>query len=264
MCSVVVLVRPGHDWPIILGANRDEMKDRPWAPPARHWPDRPNVTAGIDQLAGGTWLGVNDEGVIACVLNRMNSLGPAPGKRSRGELVLEALDHATAKDAAEALGAIDPAAYRTFNMVIADAAAAFWLRSPAPVSGGWVEVEALPAGVSMITAHDRNDPRSLRTSHYLPQFQAAPPPEPGNARVSDAVVPRPDGQWSSWEQLLGSRQAAAGGSSADAMEIVTDSGFETVCSSLLALPAHGLARRRPVWRFAAGRPSRVPFQPVGL
>jgi hypothetical protein len=264
VCSVVALLRPGHDWPLVLGANRDEMADRPWAPPARHWPDRPNVVAGIDRLAGGTWMGVNDEGVVACVLNRMNSLGPAAGKRSRGELVLEALDHATAEEAAAALGAIEPAAYRSFNMVIADAAGGFWLRSPAPVRGGWVEVEPLPAGVSMVTAHDRNDPSSKRIAFFLPRFEAAAPPEPGEARVPDRKARPDEGDWTAWERLLASTEPAPGGSATDAMEIVTDFGFETVCSSLVALPAHGLARRRPVWRFAAGRPSRVPYAPVEL
>ena len=54
MCTVVILRRPGHDWPLILATNRDEMTDRPWRPPGRHWPDRAEVTAGRDELAGGT------------------------------------------------------------------------------------------------------------------------------------------------------------------------------------------------------------------
>src|SRR5437764_973522 len=98
MCTLVILRRPDHDWPVVIGANRDEMIDRPALPPGRHWPDRPEVTAGKDLLAGGSWLGLNDWGVAAAVLNRHGSLGPAPGQRSRGELVLEALDHADAAD----------------------------------------------------------------------------------------------------------------------------------------------------------------------
>ncbi len=93
MCTVVILRRPGHDWPLILAANRDEMTDRPWRPPGRYWSERAEVTAGQDEFAGGTWLGLNDWGVIAGVLNRPGSLGPDPGLRSRGELPLEALDH---------------------------------------------------------------------------------------------------------------------------------------------------------------------------
>jgi len=105
MCTLVILRRPDHRWPVLIGANRDEMIDRPWDPPGRHWPDRPEVVAGLDKLAGGSWLGINDWGVAAAVLNRHGSLGPAPGIRSRGELVLEALDHADAAAAAEALAA---------------------------------------------------------------------------------------------------------------------------------------------------------------
>src|SRR5437773_2414816 len=55
MCTLVILRRPEHAWPIIIGANRDEMIDRPALPPDRHWPDRPEVVAGLDRLAGGTW-----------------------------------------------------------------------------------------------------------------------------------------------------------------------------------------------------------------
>src|SRR5437764_11706760 len=103
MCTLVILRRPDHHWPVLIGANRDEMIDRPALPPGRHWPDRPEVVAGLDQLAGGAWLGLNDLGVAAAVLNRQGSLGPAPGPRSPGQLVLEALDHADAADAAAAL-----------------------------------------------------------------------------------------------------------------------------------------------------------------
>ena len=41
MCTLIMLRRPGNDWPLLLAANRDEMGNRPWEAPARHWPDRP-------------------------------------------------------------------------------------------------------------------------------------------------------------------------------------------------------------------------------
>ena len=89
MCTLVLLRRPDHRWPLLLAANRDELANRPWAPPGRHWADRPEVTAGLDRTAGGSWLGMNDHGLVAAILNRRGSLGPAADKRSRGELVLE-------------------------------------------------------------------------------------------------------------------------------------------------------------------------------
>src|SRR5216683_3255179 len=128
MCTLVILRRPEHAWPVVIGANRDEMIDRPAMPPGRHWPDRTEVVGGLDLQAGGSWLGVNDWGVAAAILNRHGSLGPAAGLRSRGELVLEALDHADAVAAAAALSHLEPAAYRTFNLIVADNRDAFWLR----------------------------------------------------------------------------------------------------------------------------------------
>ena len=249
MCTLVILRRPGHDWPLILAANRDEMIDRPWQPPARHWPDRPQVLAGLDELAGGTWLGLNDDGVVAAVLNRRGSLGPEGGKRSRGELVLEALDHADAGEAAIALAGLNAGAYRGFNMVVADNCDAYWLANREN-DRGIIEVKPLPVGLSMLTAGDRNDPTSPRITRYLPQFEAAPPPDPAA------------GDWAAWQSLMASKGNPAG--PMGDMCVVTDVGFGTLSSSLIALPALHLADSRPIWRFAAGRPDEVLYNLVDL
>ncbi|HEY0205282.1 MAG TPA: NRDE family protein, partial [Acetobacteraceae bacterium] len=90
MCTVVLSLRPGHPWPLLLAANRDERVDRPWDPPAAHWPGRPGVVAGRDRLGGGTWMAMRN-GLVAAVLNRPGSLGPAPDKLSRGDLPLQAV-----------------------------------------------------------------------------------------------------------------------------------------------------------------------------
>ncbi len=252
MCTVVILHRPGHDWPMLLATNRDEMADRPWRPPGRHWPDRANVTAGIDELAGGTWLGVNDEGVVAAILNRRDSLGPDARLRSRGELVLEALDHFDAAEAAPALGDLDGASYRSFNMIVADNRDAFWLKSPGAAADGRIAVEKIPPGLSMITSAELNDPAAPRISHYRPRFEAAAAPDPET------------GDWSGWETLLSCRDSAPGAGPAEAMTIVTDHGFGTLSSSLIALPGMHRGRRRPIWRFAAGRPGEAPWKDVSV
>ncbi|TDQ80450.1 uncharacterized protein with NRDE domain [Dongia mobilis] len=248
MCSVIILNRPGHDWPILIAANRDEMHDRPWLPPARHWPDRPEIVAGQDLLAGGSWLGINDFGVVAGILNRPNTLGPQAGKRSRGELVLDALDLADADAAIEMLAQLDAAAYRPFNMFVADNSAAFWLRN----DGTQLIAETLPPGLSMITAHDRNDPGSRRIRYYLPQWQAAEAPLPERQ------------DWREWEALLGSRRHEPGGDVFDAMHIVSNTGFGTMSSSLIALPSVQHSERLPVWRFLGGRPETIAWQEIDL
>lgn len=254
MCTVVILRRIDHDWPILIAANRDEMADRPWLPPGRHWLDRAEVTAGLDRLAGGAWLGINDWGVVSGILNRRNSLGPDPKLRSRGEIVLEALDHADARLAAQALAALDGRSYRSFNMFIADNRDAYWVRSLGPDSDRRVEVMDIPEGLSMITSADRNDLGSSRIRLYLPQFARTAPPDPEKD------------DWLGWERLLAAREAVPGGEPAEAMNIVTERGFGTLSSSLIALPSIERvgAGGRAIWKFAAGRPDDAPFVAVDL
>jgi uncharacterized protein with NRDE domain len=250
MCTLVILRRPGDDWPLLIATNRDEMLDREWSAPARHWPDRPEITAGRDNLAGGSWLGLNDHGVIAGILNRMGSLGPSDGKRSRGELVLEALDHADAAAAAQALAELDGAAYRPFNLILADNSEAFWLRHD---GSGPIRRRAIPPGLSMFTAGDRNDPQSARVRIHLPRFESAAIPAPESA------------DWAEWEQLLASKlydENSAGGDGA--MCVATNFGFGTVNASLLALPSLSGPARRPLWRFSPGPPNENSFSIINI
>ncbi|MGE5537848.1 MAG: NRDE family protein [Gemmatimonas sp.] len=248
MCTMVILRRPGHLWPVLIAANRDENGGRPWDPPGRHWADRPEVVAGRDRLADGSWLGINDHGVVAGILNRRASLGPEAGKRSRGELVLEALDHADAREAVRALAALDGAAYRPFNLVVADNRDAAWVRHSGATR---VEVLAIPTGLSMLTAGDLDDATSPRVRRYLPRFQTAAIPDPGAA------------DWREWQSLMTSTERDPWESPRAAMNIVTDGPFGTVSSSLIALPQPG-TDLKPVWRFAAGRPGQAPYEDVPL
>jgi hypothetical protein len=226
------------------------MPGRCCSPPiVTRWPIAPG-----DLLAGGSWLGVNDHGVVAGILNRPGALGPAPGKRSRGELVLEALDHADAVAAAAALIQLDTDAYRPFNLVVADDRDAYWLRHD---NTGRIEELAVPDGVSILTSNDLNDLSSARIRRYLPRFEAARTPDP------DA------GDWTDWQHLMESRMSEQGAGPRGALNIVTDGPYGTVSSSLIAIPefapAHiGAPPRKPVWLFAAGRPGTVPYQPVEI
>ena len=239
MCTVTILIRPGHDWPLILAANRDERLDRTWDKPAAWWPERPGVIAGRDHSGGGTWMGVNAKGVVAAVLNRQGSLGPAPGKRSRGELPLLALAHGTAAAAALAIAALDAGRWRGFNLVLADAGGAIFMRG---AGHGKPHAEPLPPGTHMVTAHDPNDPESPRVARHLGRFAAATPPSAGD--------------WRAWTDIVSDRSGEAG----EQINVEPRAGFGTVCSSLLALPANA----PPLWLFAAGPPHETVFQPVTI
>jgi hypothetical protein len=246
MCTLVMLRRPDHAWPLVIGANRDEMIGRPAEPPGRHWPDRPEVIAGHDLLAGGSWLGLNDWGVAAAVLNRHGSLGPAAGMRSRGELVLEALDHADAVDAATALADLDPTSYRSFNLIVADNRDAFWLRH---AGGGEIDVHPISSGLSLIAAGDLNEFATPRLAFALIPFTAA-------------AAPDADGTWSAWEALLSDDRPPRGGPPEAALRFRTERGYGTMSSALIALPMAPAAERRPVFRVARWLPQPAPWQDV--
>jgi hypothetical protein len=180
------------------------------------------------------------------VLNRHGSLGPARGQRSRGELVLEALDHADAAAAAEALSDLDPEAYRTFNLIIADESHGFWLRH---AGGPRVEAKPLKDGLSMIAAGDLDELTTRRLELALPAFRAWPTPDPDNE------------DWSGWQSLLGSTRAPPNEPATAAMRFRTD-GYGTVSSAVIALPARDGSDRRPVFRFAEWLPNPSPWHDV--
>lgn len=246
MCLLAILRRPEHRWPLLFAANRDENIERPWRVPGRHWPDRPEVVGGLDLLAGGSWLALNDWGVAASILNRSGSLGPAPGRRSRGELVLEALDHADAVAAVAALCDLDPKAYRTFNLVIADNRDAFWLA----MKGDRIEVEPVKEGLSLIASGDLDDKTNPRLLHASSRFASVPAPDPTR------------GDWSSWEELLGDPEPPRSDNPARPIRLRTAGGYGTTSSGLIALPAVGIAEQRPIYRFASWHPKRVPWRDV--
>jgi hypothetical protein len=223
------------------------MIGRPALPPARHWPDRLEVIAGLDQLASGSWLGINDWGVAAAVLNRHGSLGPAPGQRSRGELVLEALDHPDAVAAADALTHLDPAAYRTFNLIVADNRDAFWLRH---ADGAHIDAWPIAEGLSLIDSGELNRPNNRRVVLATSRFRAANPPDPD----------RDD--WAEWQVLLSNSESPPGEPPEAALRFQMPNGYGTVSSALIALPEPNAGERMPRFRYAQWQPMAIPWMDV--
>ncbi len=251
MCTVLFLYRPEHPWPLLLAGNRDEMRARSAQPPGRYWPDQPDVVAGLDELAGGSWLGVNQAGVVSVVLNRVGSLGPAAGKRSRGELVLQALSRDSAEQAVTLLGGLPGSDYRPFNLLVADASSCYWVRNRGEEESPLVEVITIEPGLHMLTAHELDDEASLRIKTWWPDFQ-------------QAATPNPEiGEWNDWLSLMANRSYPLELGPQAAMNIDLPSGFATVSSTLLALPSKE-SQQALVWLFANSAPDKGEFLPVLL
>src|SRR5206468_4080925 len=95
-------------YPLVVIANRDEQLDRASSPPFV-WPvARPGAATFLaprDDVAGGTWLGVNDKGVFVGITNRY--LGPKDDTRvSRGAIVKDALELGSVREIHEAMAEV--------------------------------------------------------------------------------------------------------------------------------------------------------------
>lgn len=251
MCTLVILFQPEQRWPLILAGNRDEMRHRPSAPPGRHWPAQPEVTAGLDHLGGGTWLGMNRHGVVATIMNREGTLGPLAGKKSRGDLVLQALQHPSAEAALYALQSLATRDYRAFNLFIGDRHECFWLRHEESQGSNRLENFKIEPGLHMLASRELDDVSHPRIRYWLPRFRSARSPVPEQH------------QWSEWIALLSGRVNSDLDNPHAAMNMALPNGFATVSCSLVALP-RSPEQDNPVWLYVDGAPDRAKFSPVSL
>jgi uncharacterized protein with NRDE domain len=166
MCLLAVFFRVVDDAPVVVGANREEVYARPGTPPQML--DGPvRAVAGLDPLAGGTWLGVNEGGVLAAVTNRPRQQQPTK-PRSRGLLVRDLLGCRSAAEAVEwATRELDGGRYLGCNVLCADAERAVVLHA-----GDWLRVQPLPPGLHILTNREVNavsDPRLAYAAWWLSQ-----------------------------------------------------------------------------------------------
>jgi hypothetical protein len=169
MCTAVLSIETGG--PVLLAGIRDELTDRPWQPPASHWPHDPDLIGGRDLQAGGTWLAVAPSSRrVACVLNGTGKLAPTETRRSRGDLPLLAAAGGRPGDAG--LADFDP-----FRLVVAEPGRAFVLSWD---GSGLIEHD-LPDGLHFVVnsgyASDLAGSAETATDWAGPDWQGPPPPD---------------------------------------------------------------------------------------
>jgi len=118
MCIAYLAIGAHPDWPLFIAANRDEFHARPTTA-AGPWPAHPDLLAGIDDMAGGTWLGVTRKGRFGLLTNYRDMAYEAQAA-SRGALVAEYLKGETPPGEYAAQVARQGGRYNGFNLIVGD------------------------------------------------------------------------------------------------------------------------------------------------
>jgi uncharacterized protein with NRDE domain len=119
MCLVLVVWRVHPRYPCLVAANRDEFHARPTAR-AEWWADHPQILAGRDLEAGGTWLGITRTGRFAALTNYRDPERRRVAAPSRGALVTALLESgASVAEGLSYLRAVGDG-YNGFNLIFSD------------------------------------------------------------------------------------------------------------------------------------------------
>jgi hypothetical protein len=253
MCTIVIDFKPKDKWPVIIGANRDEILNRPWKSPGKNWPTKPNIFGGLDVIGKGSWLAINSNRVVASITNRTKTLGPITDKKSRGLIIIEALEQNTAKSALESMRNIDFDAYQDFNLLLADQNHAFVIQLNSKNKDKISEKIILP-GLHMITSKNIDDPSCSRIKKYLPLFL-------------DKERPSPDkDHFKQWKSLLSEK--AKYNEKGNFLNFLKKSDFGTVSSSIIAIrstnPQFADKNCDNIWLFSNRAPNSNNYKKINI
>jgi uncharacterized protein with NRDE domain len=123
MCTLVAAVGQFPGYPLVVAANRDERLDRAATAP-RRWPGPVPFIAPRDEVAGGTWLGVNARGLFVGITNRFG-VPVDPQRRSRGQIVVDALASPSAQELHARMARFPAEEFNPFHLLYADGRDAF-------------------------------------------------------------------------------------------------------------------------------------------
>ena len=127
MCLIALAHRAAPGTELLVAANRDEFFERPTVA-ARFWPDRPDLLAGRDLRAGGTWMGITRSGRFAAITNFRNPKSRRTDAPSRGALVGDFLKGSESPGAYLERISDGASAYNGFSLLVG-AGAELWFYS---------------------------------------------------------------------------------------------------------------------------------------
>jgi uncharacterized protein with NRDE domain len=233
MCLIIVAWRQHPTFPCVVAANRDEFLVRP-TEPAHWWPGEPQLLAGRDLQAGGTWLGATATGRFAALTNYRDRALQREGAPSRGTLVTQLLRDPQALPQAMAAVARSGADCNPWNLLAGEPGGALYHH--ASTTG---ETRELPAGLYVLSNHllDTPWPKVLRARDGATAALAALPGEGALLALLGDRTLAPDGRLPDtgvgleWERQLSAIH-------------IRMAGYGTRCSTLYTVDSGGNARLR--------------------
>ncbi len=236
MCTLILLDRVVPEFPVVVAANRDEFFARPAAPPARFVPGDGKLAfvAPQDLEAGGTWMGLNSNGVFVGLTNRPVAARDRSA-RSRGLLVVDALGQPSAAAAADELERVCEQRTSPFNLLAADGRET-WL---ARLHGDRLETRPLEPGIHVVCNRDADDPSSRKVRRIEQMLRTLDPA--GGLEVLVAGL----------AQVLGAHPDPSNSLENPCVHTVE---YGTRSSTVLAV---GPGKR--TWRYAAGAPCETKY-----
>ena len=220
--------------PILVAANREEPLDRICPTPSIQ-SGKPRILASIDQKTGGTYLGVNQNGMFAGATPRRKYESPF-SPRSRGVLCRELLRCNSARQAVDvAMEELHSNQYDGVNYVVADSESGWVIHA-----GNDINVSELSEGLNIIGNRDVNDvaDERVRLARRLLTLQMLDSPVKFLAVASKVFARSPNGP---------GRPSM----------VIREKDFGTVCSTLISL---GKKPRDAIYQYANGAPDQTKFE----
>lgn len=158
MCLLLISYNTNPEYPFVIAANRDEFYHRP-TEKAHFWKDHPDLLAGKDVEAGGTWLGITKFGRFAAITNYRDMHTIKENAPTRGLLTLNFL---TSEVSAFQYGNSlkeNADLYNGYNLLFSDLENLFYF------SNQTKELQKLPAGIYGLSNHllDTPWPKVIRS-----------------------------------------------------------------------------------------------------
>jgi uncharacterized protein with NRDE domain len=225
VCLLVVASRVVDSEPLIVGANRDEVLERPSTAVTVLDEGPPRILGGRDELSLGTWLAVNEHGVCAGLTNQPLGDAKDPTKRSRGELPLELARHASAPAAVDALlSTRRPVDYNGSWLLVGDRTSLYFVDFTGSGDGTAIP---LPPGFHVLENRAIGSP-SLKVDLVRAELDA---------------MPRGDGVAEAFRHILADHRNPEGDERPNAANCVHLESFGTRSSCIVRVPAGSGAPR---------------------